>query len=438
MFFSGSLQEGIALAVQESKAVICFVQDDGDTSATWQEEYFEGDEEFTSLLEARSVLLRITKDSPEAGFLAPVCPVSQYPTVVVIRNGMLREYIVPNISRDEFRSRLTAVMDDSKPQTQVAAPLTAQQTSLQQQTGDPPQRRPEPEISTPTTATVTARASSSREQPSQNAGGNPPSEKKTSVIKSSSKGSRSGPAQAPRKQQEEPKPSQSTVKKREPQEEETNKETRFSQAHYVAEPAHGSRANRPVASGPPTQYRLQVRLFDGRSVRETFLPSHTVRKDLRPWIDSQMEEKRPYNLKHILTPLPNHTLTIAEEDQPLREIIAGSTATFVMVPIRSYIEAYSDSGSLPVRALSSVYGLVSSVIGTTTGYVASLLGYSQTEAAHPQRESSQPTEPQPLNESPRRRPFGSNIRTLRDQQNEQDRSQLYNGNQVSHCYCAGI
>lgn len=42
-------------------------------------------QQFTQLLETRSVLLRIAKDSPEAGFLASVCPVVQYPTVVVIR-----------------------------------------------------------------------------------------------------------------------------------------------------------------------------------------------------------------------------------------------------------------------------------------------------------------------------------------------------------------
>jgi hypothetical protein len=64
MFFTGTLQEGITLAVQESKAVVCFVPglssrtgvyltyplltiafaDNGETSSTWQEEYFQGDE----------------------------------------------------------------------------------------------------------------------------------------------------------------------------------------------------------------------------------------------------------------------------------------------------------------------------------------------------------------------------------------------------------
>jgi hypothetical protein len=143
MFFSGSLQEGIALAVQESKAVICFVQ--GSSSRTpsscsrgelpyptlpnhssYQQmtakqaqhgrrsilqatRYCPGlrtvyrspsnnslfGQEFTRLLEARSVLLRITKESPEAGFLASVCPVSQYPTVVAIKYVSRFRYAIP-------------------------------------------------------------------------------------------------------------------------------------------------------------------------------------------------------------------------------------------------------------------------------------------------------------------------------------------------------
>lgn len=75
MFFQGSLQEGIALAVSQAKAVVCFVRgafvastmncslrscqkdnksfyancrwriDDEPLSATWETEYFAGDDE---------------------------------------------------------------------------------------------------------------------------------------------------------------------------------------------------------------------------------------------------------------------------------------------------------------------------------------------------------------------------------------------------------
>lgn len=187
---------------------------------------------------------------------------------------------------------------------------------------------------------------------------------------------------------------------------------------------------------PPQQYRLQVRLFDGSSVRSSFTPSQTIRGDVRPWVDSQLEATRPYNLKHILTPLPNRTLTIAEEEQTLEELGLGSTANLVMVPINTYTEAYSNSGaSLPVRAVSSAYGLVSSVVGTATGLVGSLFGYVQPAPESQTAQSTEPAQPGDSNmpRTARARPNvsgGLNIRTLHDQREQRDDSQLYNGNQV--------
>ncbi|KAL4997620.1 hypothetical protein BDV10DRAFT_169153 [Aspergillus recurvatus] len=431
MFFTGTLQEGITLAIQESKAVICFVPDDGETSSTWQEEYFQGDEQFKRVLESQSVLLRIAKDSPEAGFLASVCPISRYPTVVVIRNGMLREYIVPDISKDEIRSRLTAAIDDSKPQNHATASSTPQQSSQQaQEISSSAAQAPEPVITASTPAVDTTQ--------------NPPTPKKSSlaVSKSSSgekakdksypSGSRMYSATVQRKQEgghDAPQPSNKAPVTTQKKDTKGKAPIRISKNES---PAATSSAPRPTSTpGPRSQYRLQVRLFDGSSVRSTFSPLNTIRKDVRPWLDNQLEEKRPYNLKHILTPLPNKTLTIAEEDQALRELISGSTATFVMVPIKTYIEAYSEMGSSPVRAVSSAYGLVASVVGGAVGYIGSFIGSSQSRASSSQSASPQSSEPQASVDATRRpRQWGANIRTLRDQREGQD-SQFYNGNQLN-------
>ncbi|KAL4885026.1 hypothetical protein BJY04DRAFT_158173 [Aspergillus karnatakaensis] len=428
MFFSGTLQEGIALALRESKAVICFVPDDSETSSTWQDVYFRADEQFIKLVEARSVLLRILKDSPEAGFLASVCPVSQYPTVVVIRNGTLREYIVPNISKDEFRDRLAAALDDSKPESKAAAPLRADQPIPEPEATS--SSVSEPIVTTPTSTAAAAQIQSNLEQSSQEAQQSGPSYKgKERMAEVTSEASQKTvpPAQ---KEQHKPHPITSTPQEKAPKKEiKGNAPIRVSRIGTSAEEPSLNWPRPPA--GPPTQYRLQVRLFDGSSVRSTFSPSHTVHKEVRGWLDSQLEEKGPYNLKLILTPLPNKTLTIAEEGQPLSELITGSTATFVMIPVRSYVQAYSESASLPVRAVSFVYNIVSSVVGTATGYLGSLLGFVQNRSVPSQTEPSQSNEPQISNDSTRhRRPFGPNIRTLRDQEGDQDR-QFYNGNQLN-------
>ncbi|KAL4924921.1 uncharacterized protein BDV17DRAFT_273497 [Aspergillus undulatus] len=431
MFFAGSLQEGISLAVQESKAVICFVPDDGETSSTWQDGYFKGDEGFTKLLETRSVLLRISKDSPEAGFLASVCPITQYPTVVIVRNGMLQEYIVPDVSKEEFRNRITAAIGDKKPETPTAAPSAAEQSPAQSQETNPsPASAPAPVVTAPSSSRAATQTSPRLEQPSRSIPEREASEKgKKPVIEP---GARVYSAYTPGRQKEEHKPGEPSSNAKENSQKKDIKGKAPIRITKKEEAADEPSASRPAPTpGPPTQYRLQFRLFDGSSVRSTFSPSHTIRKDIRPWLDEQMEEKAPYNLKLILTPLPNRTLTIAEEEQTLRELVTGSTATFVMVPIRTYIQAYSVSDSLPVRAVSGVYGLATSIVGGAVGYLGSWLGYAQTGASHSQSQTEpRSSESQPSSDNARRRPWGPNIRTLRDQTDGQD-SQFYNGNQLN-------
>jgi len=136
------------------------------------------------------------------------------------------------------------------------------------------------------------------------------------------------------------------------------------------------------------------------------------------------DDTRPYNLKHILTPLPNRTLSVAEESQTLQDLNLGSTANLVMVPVQTYTTAYAAAGSLPGRGISAMYNVVSGVASTATGIVGSILGYG---ASTPANESESVTPPR---ENARARPTGPNIRTLRDQQNERGDSQFYNGNQV--------
>lgn len=197
---------------------------------------------------------------------------------------------------------------------------------------------------------------------------------------------------------------------------------------YIATPSQRQEPKPAVPRGPPTQYRLQVRLFDGSSVRSSFAPTQSIRDDVRPWLDQKMEgDNRPYNLKHILTPLPSETLSIAQESQNLRDLALGSTATLVMVPVSTYTEAYSTAGSLPVRGISAIYNLASSAASTATGLVGSFLGYGPTTPAT----DATPSSVSPATGSSQRsRPTGPNIRTLRDQQDGRGDSQLYNGNQV--------
>lgn len=348
---------------------------------------------------------------------------------------MLGDYIVPEISKDHFHARLRGLLDGGDASGQPAT--SAQNTATNQSATSTPAPAPVPEpqpASTPVEPRPEPRPSQTQTQNVQTTGaagttGRAQSSESTPVAQSSV----SKPQ--PPKSKHDPVPkSRQPKQESKPKEEQKPKISITKRQPTVEAVDEITEERKPSASLPPTQYRLQVRLFDGSSIRSSFAPSHTIRRDVRPWIDSQITEgKRPYNLKHILTPLPNHTLTIAEEEQRLEELGWGSSANLVMVPISSYTEAYSSSSSsLPVRAVSSVYGLVSSAVGLATGLVGSFLPFGSGQTT-PSEATPTANTPSSGNSTPRSRApasRGPNIRTLRNQAGEQDDRQFYNGNQV--------
>ncbi|OQD80839.1 hypothetical protein PENANT_c031G06193 [Penicillium antarcticum] len=420
LFYQGSLQEGIALAVRDAKGVICFVRDDSELSSTWEDSHFN-DKEVVEALNAKAIVLRLTAGSQEAGFLTSFCPISKFPTVVLIKNGTLKEYVGPDVSKEDFRSRLLAALGDENapnpaPQMQVnAVPAASASPSSTPAT-------PEPQAQVPPTA------SAARSTPKQSSEAAIKKRILTAMLPkqdASPTSSASDSSKSAKDTTEQAKPQDKKDKGKAPASQKpVNNGT--GKSATISEPSEPRPA---VPRGPPTQYRLQVRLFDGSSVRSSFKPTQSIRNDVRPWLDQQMEgDNRPYNLKHILNPLPSETLSVTQESQTLQNLGIGSTANLVMVPVSTYTEAYSAAGSLPVRGISAVYNIASSAASTATGLVGSFLGYG---ASTPANDAAPSTSSSPApGSNPRTRNTGPNIRTLRDQQNERKDSQLYNGNQV--------
>ena len=173
---------------------------------------------------------------------------------------------------------------------------------------------------------------------------------------------------------------------------------------------------------------LQVRMFDGSTIRLKFPSEATLRTDVRPWIDKErLDGDIPYTFKQILTPLPNRTLSISDEEESLQSLGLTPSATLVMVPIQGYTAAYDHQG-LVSRGASTGYSLVSDGAGMITGALRTILGFGQA--------TGRPNEAQENvtvgNTAPETREAGPsiNIRTLRDQRDGRDGHQLYNGNQV--------
>ncbi|KAJ5632921.1 hypothetical protein N7490_009260 [Penicillium lividum] len=427
-FYQGSLQDGIALALRETKAVVCFVRDDSQMSLTWEEEYFAG-EEIAQTLDAKAVALRITAGSQEAGFLTSICPIAKFPAVIVIHNGTLKEYLVPDITKTTFQSRLVIAVNGQTPSEppQQSQTRTAAGENSEPVASSPPGVSP---VTNVTNVTPTQHPTYPTPQIARVASSPTPPDKNTGEVNTNNAQPEkpvSPKRQPPEKEQKEPSARKVQTDKVPPKTKQidTGKKPALSREEPKPQP--------PVPRAPPSQFRLQVRLFDGSSVRSSFSPTQTIRSDVRPWLDGKMgTEQRPYNLKHILTPLPSRTLSVSEESQSLRDLGLGSTANLVMVPVSSYTDAYSGAGSsLPVRGISAVYNVVSSVASTATGLVGSFIGYGPTAPAADRSGSSSPASASASSENTRPRNTGPNIRTLRDQQNDRKDSQFYNGIQLN-------
>lgn len=179
--------------------------------------------------------------------------------------------------------------------------------------------------------------------------------------------------------------------------------------------------------------RVQVRTFDGSTLRQTFTPSANVSSQIRPWIDSTSPQSVPYDLKLILTPLPNRNIEAAEEEQSLLDLGIQGSCTLVMVPVKGYVESYTGAtaGGIVGSAVSGGYNLVAGTAGTVLGGVRSLLGWNgQSDTAATPSNSAAASAQDEVRQS------SSNVRvrTLADQRMEAAKKkdqQFYNGNQLN-------
>jgi len=181
------------------------------------------------------------------------------------------------------------------------------------------------------------------------------------------------------------------------------------------------RSNHPATQS--TECAVQVRLFDGSTIRSRFPSQGNLRANVRPWIDEKQEGGIPYGFKQVLTPLPNKNISISEEEESLQELGLTPSATLILMPIKDYASAYEGGGAtgLVYKGAAAGYNLVSSGVGMVTGVLGSLLGGGATPPAQDAQETPAATAT----------PSSSiNVRTLRDQQRPDDQ-QFYNGNAVS-------
>ncbi|EXJ93777.1 hypothetical protein A1O1_02170 [Capronia coronata CBS 617.96] len=554
MFHDGDLQSGIALALQQSKAVLCFVQDDSDTSRQWEEVL--KDSVISAVVTAQAVALRLQAGSQEASFLSPICPLNSVPAIVVIKNAQLQANLQSGeISVEELKGRLAAAFGVQDAGTHAAGdsghdePQQSGEQPLSEYLDLPPtgrgqmrlpdnaydalrnhtqklvddgmspseiyqtqlrllnnipifheevqrlrgQQRPEvsdylrtrllrlpavglriPGQTVPAGQPTDSSSSAAAIPPSQQQQQRSTTPAALAPRIPSVRTNRISPA--PQSSTSSPAPSQVETDKQKTQraeyirmqrerEQKQRDERERIKAQIKAdreerrrldqmrkrggnlEQTGSSSSTTPASSSAPTtskprftEVRVQVRTFDGSTLRSTFQPSSTLSADVRPWIDSTANTTVPYDLKLILTPLPNRNIEAGEEEMALSDLGIVGSCTLVMVPVKGYVESYTGSmpGGLLGAAVSGGYSLVSGTAGMVLGGVKSLLGYNNTTAAaaaaagqdHTSTAGTASRDDSASGSSAMR---NARVRTLADQraENAGREQQFYNGNQLN-------
>ena len=179
---------------------------------------------------------------------------------------------------------------------------------------------------------------------------------------------------------------------------------------------------------------VQVRLFDGSTVRGRFPSDGSLRGNVRPFIDREKSDDIPYTFKQVLTPMPNRTLSISEEEETLQSLGFIPSATLVIVPVQGYTAAYSGGQGIVSKGASAGYNIVSAGAGIVTGAFGTFLGLGRGTATGevPDADAHGSAVQGNAGVDAAETGSGINIRTLQDQRDDQNDHQLYNGNQVMY------
>ncbi|KAK4192591.1 hypothetical protein QBC35DRAFT_484348 [Podospora australis] len=425
-FFQGTLQEGIASALAQLKSVVCFVTDGQDESQLWENEFLkEGD--VMSTLTSTAVLLRLEAGSTEEGFLAQLYPIPKKPTVVIIKDGALKEYIAAGVSKDVFRERLLKAL--GLPATQNASvpsqtrTETAESTAAVAQaapapsassTSSPSQKTPEDSnadssdsAASPAPAPAPTLASVPTPQQSFNSSSqaqavaaaqrateltNQRKEEEARKRREEKGKAREEPPASPppaatdaphkhaealkKKQQEAREERQRILRAIEADKAERKARLAAAQAERkaaaaAAEAQSAEAPSTPIPSAAKTKRfsehaAIQVRLFDGSTIRNRFSSTSTL-KEVRQWVDENREDgKDAYTFKILLTPLPSKTIDTTEEDKTLRDLELTPSATLILVHIPKAASAYS---SRRLRSAVSSAGSASSATQEVEGNI---------------------------------------------------------------------
>lgn len=436
MFYQGTLQDGISTAVGQQKLVLCFVTDESEESTQWENEFLL-DESLSKLIKDQSVALRLTAGSDEAGYLAQIFPLPRTPTVVIIQNGELKEYITPGTTKEDFFRRIQNAFSATSSSVPVSASTSTPQPEPAPAASSSQGVSPSGESSTSENVRriLTERAAKLKTQ-KEEAERKAKEQAKEERNKAKAKGKADAEAGAKTDNAVAHKAAEAVKKKRQEQQEERRRilkrieddkaERRLraqAREQMRTEDLKGgdvasSLVNAPESKLPSTtkasgMTALQVRMFDGSTLRSRFKTTSPL-KTIRSWVDeNRTDGSQPYTFKQVLTPSPNKTIDETEENKSVGELGLSPSSTLVLIPVKNFTTAYdASSQNIVSRFFAFILGIFSWFFGLfTSGDARAPAGAGEDSAGSSQDQS-------------RIQSFGNQTDRQRDQQ-------LYNGNSLN-------
>lgn len=382
------------------------------------------------------MLLRIDHGSKEASFLSAFCPIDTAPTLVVIDQGRLIEKLEGGVDEGDFKSRLQAAVgisnsgeipaiddvDEIHTQADMTAAVVVDRTTVPEiptNVNAPEGQTSEDQSQPPSNvqsllndraqrleadrikrekaerAERIARANARRReaqdaeaaQPKDKGKqreGDPPTSEKAQARRDwvRQQKQRNDEAKRDRERVLQQIENDRLVRK----EKELQRRQLAKQEREQGEEGDGDVEASSTAAAPSTSPKssakncaLQIRLFDGSSIRSRFAPSTTLSTGVRTWISSASPQitTAPYTFRLILAPQPSRSIEISEESQSLQELGLLPTATLVLIPVAGYTEAYASAGYTGMlgRGLSAGFGLMSGAVGLVGAVVSTVSGY---------------------------------------------------------------
>ncbi|KAF4124790.1 UBX protein [Geosmithia morbida] len=457
MFYQGSLQEGISTAVGQQKLVLCFVTGTHSTDSYSAKQYHENDEsqkwendssvfsKLNTLIKNQAVALRLRAGSEEAGYLAQIFPLPQTPTVVIIKNGELKEYITPGVSQDDFTRRIHTAFS-AQPTTASQHQEPSSSSPAQTQNDDPPptryaQESEQSENVRRVLAERAARLQAEKEEAERKAKEERAKAKERAKAEAEA-GADSDAARAHKQAEllKKRKKKEDSERRRILQRIEADREERRQvAAERRRQRASGGSERSSVdamslspdsrtttsSSRLSSTTALQIRLFDGSTMRSRFPTESTTLKDVRRWVDEGRNDGAlPYTFKQVLTPMPNRNIDETEESRDLGDLQLSPSSTLVLIPVQRYASAYGGGAgpdsNLFVRIIRLLLGSLAWILAMIgLGGVGARASHEPTSS---QRQSGGDTPPQVRH---------SRVAGFQNPEDRRRDQQLYNGNSLN-------